>query len=272
MMRIRALYVGKTYSIWKAEPHEYAIVDERYVEHPDIVVLSKEPQDGLVRFSDVARGISENPEWEAREYILIVTGTLRRTTNIWLYRLEDVRVEKKIHVGEAVAKLLSKAEELSKLADEGKAIKPGDNVVSVGDLEFKIIRYKPCSSSDEVVSTILNLYRIVTAARKRSFISSPTLVEITHGSETKWYAVTLPVAYYFMKENPDAVAQAGIIDEQGFKAPYIIVRGMTPEDLGTAEMQRAAVPDIDKLITLYRGVGVETQAGGVFGGRPSPIF
>jgi len=263
-MRIKALYSGKTYTIRHKEAVEYAIIDERDLE-ADVAMLSKEPLDGIVRFADPAKGWVGSFAWEVREKLLIVTGIPRRSmTGENLIRLEDVRVVKAIPVDKIVEALLAKNEMLVEKLENGGAIGGDEDKVKVEDLEFKIMRVKPCSTTEDLVSTMVDLYSAATVARKRVFFAAPAFIEITNQAATKWYVVTLPRAFQFVRNNPETLVQAGIIDEAGFKAPYIIVKGMTVSDLGDSESQRSSVAYLDNILKI--GGGTAQIVGGMISG------
>lgn len=266
-MRVRALYVGKTYSYKSHEPCEYAILNERDIETVDVAMLSKEPPEGVVMFPDLARGFTARPDWEVREYLLIISGVLRRAIGTAIMKLEDVRVEKKIDPNVVVKEVLNRIDAISKVADSNQPIKPEEAVVTVDNLEFSIVQFKPAASSNAVEETIKTLYRMVSVARRRVLIASPAFVEIIYGSQPKWYVVPLPVAFTFMRDNPDALVTAGIIDRNGFKAPFFVVRNMTPEDLGTVDTHQAAVDYINSIISSQGArESAMIQLGGMFAG------
>jgi len=271
-MRIKALYSGKTYTIKHREAVEYAIIDERDLES-DVAMLAKEPLDGVVRFADPARGWVGSIAWEVREKLLVVDGIPRRSVlGDNLIRLEDVRVLKAIPVDKIVEALLAKGNELSEKLEKEEAVSGEENKVVIEGLEFKIMRVKPCSTTDDLGSTLLELFNVVTVARKRVFFAAPAFVEISNQNTIKWYVVTLPKVVNFVRSNPETLVQAGIIDEGGFKAPYVIVRGMSVSDLGDAESQRSAVAYLDNYV-IRIGTGGVLQLGGtaVAGATRPPI-
>jgi len=261
-MRIKALYSGRTYTIKHREAVEYAIIDERDLEG-DVAMLAKEPLDGLVRFADPMKGWLGSIAWEVREKLLIVDGIPRRSMlGDNLIRLEDVRVLKAIPVDKIAEALLTKGKELVEKLEREEAISGDENKVIIDGLEFKIMRVRPCSTTDDLSATLLELYNVVTVARKRVFFAAPAFVEISHQNTIKWYVVTLPKVVQFVRNNPETLVQVGIIDEPGFKAPYVVVRGMSVADLGDAESQRSAVVYLDNYV-IRIGSGGAVQPGGM---------
>lgn len=240
-MRVRALYAGKAFSIIKKEIIEYAIINEKDTSDVDIAILSREPTDGIVKFANPVRKWLESTALEVRDRLLMISGILRRAIGSPdILRLDDVRVEKAFLAKDVAEALIKKGEELAKVIDEKGYIKKGENVVEINNMKFVIARPTACSSADDVTNTLLRAYDIVSTARKRVFVASPVFIELTWDNNTDWYVVTLPRVLHFMRENPEAVVQAGIIDPEGFRAPYFIVTDMVPQDLGDFEVQRSS--------------------------------
>jgi len=265
-MRIKALYSGKTYTLRNKEAVEYAIIDERDLNR-DVAMLSREPTEGVVRFGDPTKGWVTSPVWEVREKLLIVTGIPRSSLNAEsLIKLEDVKVAKAIPVKAISEALLVRGEELAKKLDEGGSISSEDAKVTVDGLEFTIMRVKACDTTDDLLATLQNLYTSTTVARKRVFFTSPVFIELAYQGGVGWYVVTLPRVLQYMRENPETVVQAGLIDENGFKAPYFIVRGLTVSDLGDPDTQRSSVSFLDNILRIGAGVFNMFSGGGLTGG------
>lgn len=265
MPSIKVLFAGTTYSIGfatgKREILEYAIVNERDSDQIDVVILTKVPGAGRVKFADIENGWSERPEWELRDRILILSGVPRRSQLQAIVRLERVRVEKEIPAGKVVEAVLAKAKEIEKGG--------GDNTVEVDGLKFSVVRFKPCSTEEEVEALMTNLYHKVTGGRKRVFFAAPAFVEILGENGSGWYVATIPKVVHFARDNPTALLVGGVIDEGGFGAPFIVIKGMTVQDLGTAELH---VRNVEWLVSKVNQYGV---AGALFGGgageEESPI-
>jgi hypothetical protein len=250
-MRIRALYVGKTYAFGSKEMIEYAIVNENDRTDIDVVILSKEPQVGKKKFADPAKGWLEVPAWEVRDRVLIISGRPRRAATTPIVRLDDVRVEKHIMAKEGVDVLLKKAEELERKVEE-EALSDEDRIIKINGMEFAPVMLKAPTDVNDLTNTLLNAYNIVTASRKRVFVAAPAFAEILG----EWYVVTWPKVLHFVREHPDALIQLGVIDPNGFNTPYMIVKGLAPEDLGTIDEQRSNVDWLDRIL----------RAGARFGG------
>jgi len=266
-MRIKALYAGKTFTFTRKEIVEYAIVSEKDTDDADVAILSKEPTDGVKRFTDPVKGWLNMPSWEVREKLLIINGVPRRILGTGILRLDDVKVEKAIPVSKIVEAVLAKGSELSKALTEGKeTIEGGEDKLVLDGLEIALTRVTPPGTTDELVATLSNLHSYVTVPRRRVFLAAPVFVEITHGSGTNWYVVTLPRALQFMRDNPETVVLAGVIDEGGFKTPFFVVKGMTITDLGDFESQRSSVDFLDRILRISGGVMFATGLGAGIGG------
>ena len=265
-MRIRAIYVGKTYAFGTKELIEYAIVNERELSDTDIVVLGMEPNDGKRKFADPSRGWLEIPAWEVRDRLLIISGRPRRAATAPLIRLDDVRVEKHIMANEAVEALLKKAEELTKRTETGvEVFSDEDRMINVNGINFMIMRIRPPESVESLQNTLLNIYHVIASPRKRVFVAAPAFVEIMTSSESGWYVVTIPKVLHFLRQNVEALVQVGVIDPGGFNTPYLVVKGMTPEDLGTVEDQRSNVDWLDRILRAGARPGAAGVGVGVAG-------
>lgn len=269
-MRINALYVGKTYTFTTKEPIAYAIPNMKELRGVDVVVVH-DIGDGVKWFPDPQRGLLMS--WEVRDRILIVSGIPKRATTIPIVRLDDVKVEYYLSAEEVTKALLQKGEEVVKKMESRETITDDDVHVKVGKITFRLIVTKPPADTSSLTDILVITHRNVTAGRKRVFLASPAIVEIQHEGEQRWYVVTIPTILHFIKENPEALVQVGIMDPDGFNAPYFIVRYMEPEDLGTIDKQRSNVDWLDRLLKTGIKFGFSIGPGGGIGaGEEAPPF
>ena len=263
-MKVRAIYAGRTYSFGKKEAIEYAILNERDIETSDVAILSREPRDHVIRFADAESGWAEKPTWEVRDALLIVEGNVRMVPGTGILRMEKVRVAKAIEAKKIVEAVLKKAKEL----EEKKVIAADENKVIVDDIEIRVHKFKPAKDITDIENTINNIYMSISAAsRRRAMLAAPAFVEITTDNEdgegsSGWYVVPLPRVLHYVRDNPDSLVAAGVIDEDGFKAPFFIIVGMTKEDLGEVTEHRPSIEWLDRIL----GAGATAVATSIFEG------
>ena len=273
MARVRALYAGWTFSLRRANVIEYAIVNENDRADLDIVMLSKDPSEGVRVFPDPERGWVESPSTMVRDSIFVLAG-IPHVSHVQpnIIRLNNLTVEKRIYARNVAEKVLAKAEEIAKKIEETGLIEQGENIVEVDGLKFSILRYTPPEDQEQLRETLLGIYNYVTAMRKRVYVAAPVFVEITYKDSKDWYVLTLPRIMAFLSESPESLVLAGVIDPTGYKAPFFVVRDVIPEDLGNMTKQRTGVSMLAQILALDTEVGLGAQiwqaAGGGAGEMP----
>ena len=254
-MRVRALYAGKTFSITRKEVIEYAIVSEKDRKDVDIAILVRAPSNGVQMFPNLEKGWVKYPAWEVRDRLLIVSGTLKKVVGTGIVKLDDIKVEKEIPARDVAETLMKRAEEIKKVVSEKGYVERKEGVVEISGIKFKIVKIAECKNVNDLIDTLLDIYRIITAARKRTFVASPVFIKLITGNSTDWYVVTVPRVFHFMRKHPEVLVQAGIIDPEGFKTPYFMITTMIPQDLGDVETQRLSATYLESVVFMKKYYG-----------------
>lgn len=254
-MQVKVLFADSTYStgsFGKYEVLEYGIINERDTTKVDVVLLTSVPED-VKKFPDIDGGWAER--WYLRENLIVVAGDVKETQNPGVVKLDKVRLLQSVPARKIAEAVLAKAKEIEE--------KGSDNVVEVDKLKFTIVRFKPCRSEEDVRRVITQLYLRITGGRKRVLFASPAIIEVIDRNSSDWYVTSLPKVLHFARENPPSLAVAGIIDEGGFNAGFVVIKGMMLPDLGDDDIHVTTVDWINSVITRMSRGGGEL---GLFGG------
>jgi len=234
---LRVLYTFPTFTLEKREHVEYGVVSERSRRDIDVVILSEVP-DARRCYPDPETGHTER--YCFSEALLVLE--VRLSTEKRVPFAASAKEVSRVPAREVAEKVLARASELASGASR-------DPVVQVGGLPVKVLRFKPLSDRSEVEAMVRDFARVATAARKRTVIASPVLVRVRQGPEDEageWLATTLPYVWRVVVDSADAVKAYGVIDPQGFKAPFAVVDHMYPSDIS----EEAAAEAVDEIRAL----------------------
>ena len=256
-MRVPVLYVSRTISLKSSEIIEYGIVDEAKFTDSDIVVLARVPDDGVYYVRDIEEGWLAKPSKEFRDSLLVLSGIPRQTLTAPIYKLDDVRLEKKIPARDIYETIMQRVDEISKLSKS--EITKDKELLEVAGYTIRLLRFKPAQSMDDVDNVISNMYSIVTASRKRVFIASPVVVKLVSEDGERVLATTLPRVLPYMWDNPTSLKAAGIFDIKGFKAPIFVVDEIYESDVPDINIQQSAVMRLNEKLSLGGGVAFQQK-------------
>ncbi|MEM4619537.1 MAG: hypothetical protein QW607_04930 [Desulfurococcaceae archaeon] len=261
MSLVDVIYVETTMTFGsggKSSAINYGIVNERQISRTDVVIIRSIPKSiDTIYVPDPEAGLTEADSF--RRKLTILTGSL--TQDKGFYTLVNSRVVKEIDSELISSELIRVSEGM-----ESGTIPYTNNNVLIDGINFKILSFKPPKTIEDFASLLIYLY-IRTSGKKRVMIASPSFVELYIGSETKWCVVTIPRVLPYLWRVPNALVTAGIIDPDGFNAPFLVVRDMSWRELARGKGISEAVKWLSNIIS--RSSKIEEESRGGEGEEPS---
>jgi len=255
MSLVDAIYVETTMTFGsggKSSAINYGIVNERQISRTDVVIIRSIPKSSdAIYVADPDAGLTEADSF--RRKLTILTGSL--TQDKGFYSLINSRVVKEIDSEVISSELIRVAEGM-----ESGTIPYTNNIVPIDGMNFKILSFKPPKTIEDFVSLLIYLY-IRTSGKKRVMTASPSFVELYIGDETKWCVVTIPRVLPYLWRTPGALVTAGIIEPDGFNAPFLVVKDMSWRELSRGKGLSEAVKWMSHIISRSSKNEEESRSG-----------